>query len=57
MSVCKSCWDQLFKQEWETLRKPKFEEATWITDKIFLGGENSTLDLEYLKSNEITSIL
>mmetsp|Transcript_9061 Transcript_9061/g.10255 ORF Transcript_9061/g.10255 Transcript_9061/m.10255 type:complete len:83 (+) Transcript_9061:76-324(+) len=47
----------MIKYEKDTIRKPKFAPADFIIDNIFLGGENSAIDLDYLKENNITHIL
>lgn len=55
--ICENCFSALFALEKTTIRKPKFTPPTKITDKVFLGCENSQLDLEYLRSIGVTHVL
>mmetsp|Transcript_20647 Transcript_20647/g.23884 ORF Transcript_20647/g.23884 Transcript_20647/m.23884 type:complete len:86 (+) Transcript_20647:94-351(+) len=47
----------MVEHEKSTIRKPKFEPADFIFDNIYLGSENSAINLEYLKEKNITHIL
>ena len=56
--VCQTCFDLLYKQERETIRKlDNFKPADHIIDNIYLGGELSAINLEYLQQNNIDRIL
>ncbi|CDW75026.1 dual specificity catalytic domain containing protein [Stylonychia lemnae] len=57
LPVCQSCFDQVYNLEKQTIRKKKNEEADHICDNLYLGSENSVLDLEYLRRNKIDRII
>ena len=56
LPVCQSCFDQIYALERATVRNKPFEPASYIGLNIYLGGENSAINLEYLRENKIDRI-
>ena len=56
LPVCQSCFDQNYALVKATVRNKPFEPASHIGLNVFLGGENSAMNLEYLRENKIDRI-
>jgi hypothetical protein len=55
--MCSPCFEAARDLDMTVARKLKFEPADFIVDNIYLGGEGSTIELDYLVSQNITRIL
>lgn len=55
--LCSRCKNGIIALEMEKMRKLKFKEADFVVDNIFIGCENSAINMEYLKNNNIKSII
>ena len=55
--ICKRCFDAMYALERSTIRKLVFAEPDHIIDNLYLGGEASAINLEYLRGNQIDRVV
>eukprot|EP00913_Durusdinium_trenchii_P021103 g19831.t1 len=57
-SVCERCFEMQYEEEKSTVRKAAvFEAPDHIVDNIYLGGESSAIDLDWLREHKVDRVL